>query len=118
MRYLTVLLLAGCTQTMLLYPRPGGTPLQGTLSTTASTMTVDVDGETYRGSFKRGRSVGIGFSGTKVATGIGASNQYAGLLVSDSGKTLRCEFVGGLAESGNGVCQHGDGRTYDLLLKP
>jgi hypothetical protein len=102
---LLLLLLAGCSQTMYLYerrPNPGA-PIQGKLDTVASTMAVAIDGETYAGSY-RGGSKG--------------SNYYAGLLLSPSYKTLRCEFRGAIGETGNGVCQHGDGRVFDLLLKP
>ena len=98
-----MLLLAGCAQTMTLFPRGGGPQVSGTLDTVMQRMSIDLDGETYAGDFiKAGRG----------------SNQYSGLLVSKSGKTLRCEFTGGLGETGNGVCQHGGGRTSDLQLKP
>jgi hypothetical protein len=98
-----LVLLAGCTQSMILFPRGGGPQGTGTLDAVGDTMTVALNGETYSGSFvKAGRG----------------SNQYSGLLVSKSGKTLRCEFVGDVGVTGNGVCRHGEGQTYDLLLKP
>lgn len=125
MRYLVVLLLAGCTQTMHLYPRGGGDPVVGTLRTAEQTMKVPLDGEIYEGSYMGGRSTSVGAStaiGARPTTAIGSatafSNSYSGLLVSQNGKTLRCEFIGAVGEQGNGVCQHGDGRVFDLLLKP
>lgn len=122
---LLVVLLAGCAQTMTLYPRPSGNPINGELRTAEQTMTVQIDGETYSGDFTRGRSTSVGMLNTYgtrpsfgTAVGTSYSNSYSALLVSASGQTLRCEFVGGLMETGNGVCQHGDGRVFDLLLKP
>lgn len=98
-----LLLLAGCTQTMILFPRGGGSQVSGSLDTVGQNMTIDLDGDTYAGRY--------------ISSGRG-SNHYSGLLTTKSGKTLRCEFVGSIAETGNGVCQHSGGRTYDLLLKP
>jgi hypothetical protein len=98
-----LVLLVGCTQTMILFPRGGGPQVLGTLNAVGSTMSIGLDGETYTGDFMR--------------SGRG-SNNYSGLLVSKSGKTLRCEFVGDIGVTGNGVCQHGGGQTYDLLLNP
>lgn len=128
MRYtiIAAVLLAGCAQTMTLYPRGGGTQATGELRTAEKTMTVTIDGEPYSGDFIGGRSTAFGAStglvGTKPVTMTGTStahsNAYSAILLSKSGKTLRCEFAGGLMESGNGVCQHGDGRVFDLLLKP
>lgn len=98
-----LLLLASCAQTMTLFPRGGGPQVPGTLDTVSQRMTINLDGETYTGDY--------------IGAGRG-SKQYSGLLVSPSGKTLRCEFTGALGETGNGVCQHGGGRIYDLQLKP
>jgi hypothetical protein len=98
-----LMLLVGCTQTMTLFPRGGGPQVSGTLDTVGQTMSIVLDGETYAGDF--------------MSSGRG-SNNYSGLLMSKSGKTLRCEFVADIGVTGNGVCQHGGGQTYDLLLKP
>jgi hypothetical protein len=98
-----LMLLGGCTQTMTLFPRGGGPQVAGTLDAIGDTMSIVLDGETYAGDFMR--------------SGQG-SNIYSGLMMSKSGKTLRCEFVGAIGTTGNGVCQHGGGQTYDLLLKP
>lgn len=125
---LVVLLLAGCAQTMTLYPRGGGAPVTGNLETASRNMTVTMDGDVYAGSFTRADSAAIGnittvgarpgqFSTSSVLIGP-SSKQYSALLVSKAGKTLRCEFVGGLGETGNGVCTAGDGRVFDLLLTP
>lgn len=121
--YLLVLL-AGCAQTMTLYPRHGGEPITGALMTAEKTMTVPVEGETFSGSFTRGRSASFGAFNTYgsrptfgSASGMSYSNQYTAILTSPSGKAMRCEFVGGLMEKGNGICQVGE-RVYDLLLTP
>ena len=98
-----LLLVASCAQTMTLFPRGGGPQVSGTIDTVTQKMSIALDGETYTGEY--------------IGAGRG-SKQYSGLLVSPSGKTLRCEFAGALGETGNGVCQHGGGRTYDLQLKP
>lgn len=126
MRYLFVLLLlSGCAQTMTLYPRGGGAPITGNLDTASKAMTVNMDGEIYSGEFIRaeGGSAGVfNTFGAKPKSGtvfVGpSSKQFSALLVSKSGKTLRCAFVGGLMETGNGTCATGDGREFDLLLKP
>lgn len=126
MRYLFVLLLlTGCAQTMTLFPRPSGEPITGELRTAEQTMTIAIDGETYVGDYTQAKSTSVGMLttyGTRpqfgTAFGTSYSNAYSALLVSGSNKTLRCEFVGALMETGNGVCQHGDGRIFDLLLKP
>lgn len=98
-----LLLLVGCAQTLTLIPRGGGTQVSGKLDAVGDTMSIDLDGENYAGSYVR---AGRG------------SNHYSSLLLSKSGKTLRCEFVAAVGETGNGVCQHGGGKTFDLLLKP
>jgi hypothetical protein len=128
MGYLLVLaLLTGCApmHTMTLYPRGGGTPAAGVLSTSEWTMNVDLDGERYAGRYfgAQSSSIGIGTSGGArpqigTAGGVSRSNQYAGLLTSQSGKTIRCEFMGEKRTGGNGVCQSGDGRVFDLQLVP
>lgn len=122
MRYLIVLLLAGCSYNVALYPRGAGEIAAGTANTGSRTMEVNLRGETYKGSFERGQSVGIGFAnaygagGSAFATGTGVSfsNQYTALLTSGR-NTLRCEAM---AENGhgNGVCVDGAGNVYDLKI--
>ena len=124
--YLAVLALTGCAQTMTMFPRGGGQPIAGDLRTAEQTMAVVIDGERYFGNFTRGTATSVGsftsFSGTRRTTGtaIGTSfsNSYSALLSSPSGKAMRCEFIGGLMEHGNGICEHADGRLFDLQLTP
>lgn len=125
MRYLVVLLLAGCAQTMTLFPQGGGQPITGTLMTAEKTMKVTIDGEAYSGDFINASAPTFGTIQTfgkkpTTSTFVGSpgSKQFSALLVSPGGKTLRCEFVGGLMETGNGTCVTGEGRGFDLLLKP
>lgn len=127
MRYLIVLLLAGCstTHTMTLYPRDGGSVASGVLDTGAWSMEVSLDGERYTGSYMGAASSSFGTAGTFGAQPVAVmgatksvTNQYSGLLASESGKTIRCEFIGEKRVGGNGACITGAGKTYDLLLKP
>jgi len=104
MRYLVFLVLAGCSETMMLYPHGGGPPISGELDRVGQTMTVKLDGQELSGSYIR--------------SNVSGSNQYKALLTSKGGRTLRCEFVNSVSEIGTGVCQTGEGKVFDLQLKP
>lgn len=114
MRYLFVLLLAGCSYDAMLYPRGGGETLTGEYNRAGHSMTVNFKGDAYTGRVIQGQSIGLATSGAKSAAMVGASNQFSSVMVGRQG-ALRCEFVLGIG--GNGLCQTPDGTSYDLVLK-
>ena len=123
MRFLIVLLLAGCTQTVTLFPRGGGEQAFGTLNDGSRNMEVVLKGETYTGSYVLGQTFGFGMAqsfGSRPAFGtgmmVGSSKQATALLTSGR-NVLRCEFVIVAVKGGNGVCVDKDNVTYDMLAK-
>jgi hypothetical protein len=118
MRYLAVLamLLSGCAYNATLHERGSNMTASGTFEVGSQTLSVELDGGTYRGDVIAGTSAGFGLVGARPVTMMGATNQRSALLVGPKG-VLRCEYMIQVS-GGNGVCQHGDGRVFDLLLKP
>jgi hypothetical protein len=126
MRYLlalTILLLAGCTHTITLYPRGGGEQASGSVNDGSRNMEVTLRGETYTGSYVLGQTFGLATGTTYGArpvfgTGVmvGNTNQATALLTGPKG-VLRCEFVIVAARGGNGVCMDSANMVYDMLIK-
>lgn len=120
MRYLLVLLLAGCSHVITLYPRGGGEQATGTVNDGSRNMEVQLRGDTYTGRYALGQSFGVGFaSGTgSMATGtmVGTTNNATALLTGPAG-VLRCEFRIVAAQGGNGMCVDGQNVVYDMLIK-
>ena len=123
MRFLIVLLLAGCTQTITLFPRGGGEQAFGTLNDGSRNMEVVLKGETYTGSYALGQTFGFGTAqtyGANPAFGTGfmaGSNNHATALLTSGRNVLRCEFIIVAVRGGNGVCVDKDNVTYDMLAK-
>jgi len=122
--YLMVLFIAGCAQTLTLFPRGDGEQATGTLNDGSRNMTIQLKGETYTGSFTPGQTFGFGIAQTSGATSafgsammVGSSNQSVALLTSGK-NVIRCELRIVAALGGSGVCVDKDNVTYDLLIKP
>jgi hypothetical protein len=126
MRYLLVLLLlAGCTHDITLFPRGGGDQGIGWVNDGPThSMEITLRGDKYAGNYILGQTTGIGFgsaySGSRSAFGtsamVGHSNQ-AGVLLSGPHGVLRCDFLITVVQGGNGVCLDAQGVTYDMLIK-
>jgi len=115
MRYLVVLLLAGCTHAVTLLPRAGGEKAYGSFNDGSRNMTVTIGGETYTGSYVRGQTTGLAFgAGGAITPAVGVSNQHSALLVGEKGN-VRCEWMRS-GFGGNGVCQDRMGVIYDLVV--
>lgn len=131
---LSTVFLFGCSHQLTMYPVGGGALGQGVAEESGKRVTINLNGNTYTGSYVHdGGSVATfqsygsatAFSGTKIATVAG--NSFGSAYVpgsgngrilahSSSGDAIRCEFqyVGG---SGIGVCRDGSGKEYDLQIK-
>ncbi|WP_156955306.1 hypothetical protein [Polaromonas glacialis] len=113
---LTVTALAGCGGSLKLLEE--GKVHQGTYDAIAKSMTVSIDGIKYNGTYllNNGSTFSSGFAGRRFVTmqGTSSATMGRGLLNSETGKVLRCEFaVQGM--SAQGACQDNAGRYYDLI---
>ena len=113
---LTVTALAGCGGSLKLLEE--GKVHQGTYDAVAKSMTVSIDGFKYTGTYllNNGSTFSSGFAGSRFVTmqGTSSATMGRGLLTSETGKVLRCEFaVQGM--SAQGACQDNAGRYYDLI---
>ncbi|MEJ1936227.1 hypothetical protein WDZ92_39045 [Nostoc sp. NIES-2111] len=118
-------LTSGCAHRLTIQA-PDGSGGEGSASrgTGSGSIEMVVDGKRYVGRWTAATEGGVGFgtllSGSRMATAntitVGGSRGIA-LLRSPEGGTLRCEFVySGLSAAGFGVCQDGNGKTYDLMI--
>jgi hypothetical protein len=118
MRYVFVLLiLCGCAaqQVVTLLPRGGGQKGSGSFDHIHQVLTVELNGEVYKG-----RPI------TKTATTspslftIGTtttSNEESALLIGPAGQ-VRCDYAWGVYKAqANGVCVDHRNVTYDLLIQ-
>ena len=116
---------SGCAH-RLTVQAPDGSGGEGTASRGAGSGSIEmvVDGKRFVGRWTAATDGAVGFgtllSGSRMAT---ASSITAGgsrgiaLLRSPEGGTLRCEFIySGISAAGFGVCQDGNGKTYDLMI--
>lgn len=121
-------LLAGCTH-LTLMSRDGSSGGSGEAQGYAGsgTLTINLDGKTYRGSWtsvsgstqsQTGGFVGTTpFAATTYANG--ASNGSA-ILRAPDGSGLRCQFTmtpSTFGATGYGICQADGGKTYDLQIQ-
>lgn len=120
---LFVVLLAGCTHTITLYPRGGGEQAAGTVNDGSKNMEVVLRGDMYTGSYVLGQTFGFGTGtsfGARPAFGtglmVGNTNQASALLTGPKG-VLRCDFMIVAARGGNGVCVDSGNTVYDMLIK-
>jgi hypothetical protein len=106
-----------------------GSVYDGSYNTLGKTITVNVGGEPYTGNYVMGQTFNFGASqsygsaysgrssaygyGTSFGQSVSTSNQGRALLVSPSNKTIRCDIMAS-GMNGQGVCQDGAGRMYDL----
>ena len=119
--------LSGCSGMVQMMPRDSGKVFSGTVQGSlggSGTMTVTIDGDVFTGpivrtssneSFgfiqqygRRGSSFGTVISGDGTAT-------VKGILSSQSGRGLRCEFTSNGSGDG-GVCVDDQSRVYDAIV--
>lgn len=110
MRYLIVLLLAGCAtqQGVTLYPRgTGGLEGKGSIDRMSNELVVQVGSETYRGK-------------NEFASVLGKDDNKASALLYGSTGRMRCDYAWNspwLTEA-TGVCTNSTtGAVYDLQIK-
>ena len=113
---LTVTVLVGCGGTLKRLEE--GKMHQGTYDAIAKSMTVTIDGTKYSGTYllNNGSTFSTAFAGSRFVTlqGVSSATMGRGLLSSETGKVLRCEFsVQGM--NAQGACQDSSGRFYDLI---
>lgn len=97
---LLALAVAGCSGTMQLSPRDGGSSGTGALNTGAKTMDVTLDGKKYSGNYV--------VNAAHVSGGTGVA-----LLRAPDGDTIRCEFQANNVRA-IGVCTTRAGRVFDM----
>ncbi len=131
---LLTLLLTGCAHQFELYSRNGGANGAGTAQEAGKQVTINLDGEMYKGTytFNGGDTIITTTNGTATAysdnrsatayaTGISTSyvpgsGQGRIFARTQSGKALRCEFSYN-EDSGLGICEDNDHNQYDLVIK-
>ena len=108
--------LVGCAGSLKLLEE--GKVHQGTYDAIAKTMSVTIEGTKFNGTYivNSGSTFSSGFVGRRAVTmqGVSSATMGRGLMTSDTGRVLRCEFaVQGM--SAQGACQDNTGRFYDLI---
>jgi hypothetical protein len=98
MRYLLLALLAGCSHTITLYPKGGGSQAIGWLNDGSQNMEVTIDGATYSGRYNE------------------RGGQARAVLVG-AGRTVTCEFAIEIITGGNGMCVDANNRFYDMVIR-
>lgn len=111
-------LVTGCAGTIRLYE--DGMVHLGSYNQASRQVEVDIDGERYVGSYAQGASgsFGGGFVGTQAVSFSGISFDGSGqaLLVSPSGRVLKCRFGSVVGWRGHGQCQMRDGRLFEMVI--
>ena len=108
--------LVGCGGSLKLLEE--GKVHQGTYDAISKSISVTIDGTKYSGSYllNNGATFSSGFAGSRFVTmqGVSSATMGRGLLTSEAGRVLRCEFaVQGM--NAQGACQDSTGRFYDLI---
>jgi hypothetical protein len=138
MRYLilalSVLVLAACSETIML-TKPGGEAVAtGTLKFRPNPphwLTVTLNGKTYEGEvaskkvenqaelFKRFGSDSRHYQ--RIFSGLDTDHnvyQHKGILKSSDGATLTCEYLSSRERGTFGACEDGKGQAYDVHEQP
>jgi hypothetical protein len=126
-------LLTGCAHNLTLHPRDGSPTGQGVAQEAGKTVTINLNGKVYSGTYVHDggkvatfQSYGnaTAYSGTKSASAFGSSVGTAYvpgsgngrvLATSSDGDAIRCEFQYSNG-SGIGVCHDNSGKEYDFLI--
>lgn len=115
-------LLTGCSHNLSLHSRDGSPSGQGVAQEAGKTITINLNGKVYSGTYVRdGGKVAI-FQSYSGAFGSGFGTAYVPgsgngrvLATSADGDAIRCEFLYS-SGSGIGVCHDNSGKDYDLLI--
>jgi hypothetical protein len=122
----TVLILSGCSYTMQLMPRDGGTLYQGQIKSNGAgggALSIGLDGRTCAGNFvtvASGDTFGLaqtfGSHGTTNTTfgAFAGHAQYKAMLSCSDNTGLRCD-VSGSSTNGGGICVDSKNRVYDMI---
>lgn len=126
-------LLTGCAHNLSLHSRDGSPSGQGVAQEVGKTVTINLNGKVYSGTYVhdggkvatfQSYSNATAYSGTKSASAFGSSFGTAYvpgsgngrvLATSADGDAIRCEFQYS-SGSGIGVCRDNSGKDYDLLI--
>ena len=129
--------LTGCTHNLTLMSQDNGNTGTGIANESDKTVTIELNGETYTGTYTYIKQGVVGFSSSSVqsyvysgshaaygnayGTGNFMSQSAAGdgnmIAKSASGKGLRCQFsYSTMSRSGAGVCQDDKKKLYDLQI--
>lgn len=121
--------LSACNGTMTIMPRGSGQITKGTVFANgfgSGTMTMDVNGRIYTGSFvKTSSSDSFGFfqqyGKGQVSTGtiqtFGSHNFGKAILSSSDNHGLRCEIEGDGLGHGSAICLDDEGKIYDAIVQ-
>lgn len=126
-----VVMLAGCSHALELHSRDGAPSGSGSAEEVMRSVTIDLGGKVYRGTYtfnggsvisttstafgssSRGGTATATAYGTTYAPGSGNGRIFA---TSGPGDSIRCEFsFRGM--NGLGVCSDNSGRVYDLVIR-
>lgn len=119
------LILTGCSGIVQMMPRDSGKIYSGTVHGSlfgSGMMTVTIDGEDYTGPIVRTSSNGGGefiqkygrgdLSFASLSAGVAT---VKGILSSQSGRGLRCEFVS-TGDGGGGICVDDKSHIFDAIV--
>lgn len=125
--------LSGCAYNLTLHPRDGGPVGSGTANSSNKSLTIDLAGKTYRGTYVYdggspvfsqtfGNATAFNRFGTTSAYGSATTTGYVpgsgqGRVVAfaSDGSSIRCEFTFRQG-SGIGVCEDNTNKPYDLVI--
>jgi hypothetical protein len=117
---ISALMLTGCTGTINIMPRDSGKVCKGTVygNGFSGSITIDINGEIFTGPIMRtdaGYSLIQQYSGTAAAEA-GGSRNVKGILSSEQGHGLRCEFTSN-GSGGSGICVDDNKKVYDAIVQ-